>query len=141
MRTSYGKRQGILACMCTHVTCTQTNHGFWRFTNFATSSSSAGTFLQQNLNRSMTLRTVLRASKELYLVQFLCDSGVLVVEREDIESTEAVSIGDTVPVLYNKKKDDCTVIDKDNSGSFYVLLLLVLCIIVISSIRVFIFDR
>ena len=103
-----------------HVTRTQMNHGFSRFTNFATSSSSAGTLLQQNLKRTMTLRTVLRTSKELYFVQFLCDNGVLVVEREDIESTEAVSIGDTVLVLYNKKKYDCTVMDKDNSGSFYV---------------------
>ena len=111
MHTSYGKRQGILVCTCTHVTRTQMNHGFWRFTNFATSSSSVRTLLQQNLKRTMTLRTVLRASKELYLVQFLCDNGVLVVEREDIERTEAVSIGDTVPVLYNKKKYDCTVID------------------------------
>ena len=62
-----------------------------------------GTLLQQNLKRTMTLWTALRATKELYLVQFFCNNGVLVVEHEDIESTEAVSIGDTVQVLYNKK--------------------------------------
>ena len=107
-------------CVRAQVTHTQTNHGSSRFTNFATSSSSAATLLQQYLKRTMTLRTALRASKELYLVQFLCDNGVLVVERKDIESTEAVSIGDIVQVLYNKKEYDCTVIDKGNSGSSYV---------------------